>query len=124
MVSILRLTSLRITDDFSYSAAIVDCWTIGELSAACCCPSLMVLQPLIRKLGINLGSVRSGGSNKHSDAPSKSRASSRKIMFGPSSRGTGSQPGVSENMHESEVELFSIDPATKHDDRNEAGSAV
>ena len=113
MVSILRMTELRISDDFSYSAAVIDCWTIGELSAACSCPSLMVLQPLLKKLGINFGSVRSGSSNKRSDAPSR---------YGLSSRRTGSRPDMPEDMDGSEVEL--VDYATKYDNRHEAGSAV
>lgn len=105
LVSILRLNFLRITDDFSYSAAIVDCWTIGELSAACSCPSLMVLQPFLKKLGIDLGSFRHSSSLRLSDAVGRSGPSIRKIVFGPSSRSTGSQPG---NMHGSEVELYQL----------------
>ncbi|KAK7981482.1 hypothetical protein PG988_003720 [Apiospora saccharicola] len=107
VVSILRLTLLRVTDDFSYSAAIIDCWTIGELSAACSCPSLMVLQPLMVRLGINLTSLR-GSSHKLSDnaaGGSSGPSSSRKSVIGRSARGTGSQP---ENMHGSEVELYQL----------------
>lgn len=118
------MTSLRISDDFSYSAAIIDCWTVGELSAACCCPSLMVLQPLLRKVGTNLGSVRRGSSHKRSDAPSKSRASSRQLTSGPLGRRTGSQLGLPENMDGSEVELFRVDPAAKYGYRCEIGVAV
>ncbi|KAK8029248.1 hypothetical protein PG991_006304 [Apiospora marii] len=104
VVSILRLTFLRITDDFGYSAAIIDCWTIGELSAACSCPSLMVLQPFIKKLGINLSSFRNH-SRKLSDAPGRSRPSSRKIVFGSSGRRSAPQP---ENANGSEVELYQL----------------
>lgn len=113
MVSILRLTELRISDDFSYSAAVIDCWTIGELSAACSCPSLMVLQPLLKKLGINIGSFQSSSSNKGSKSPSR---------YGPSSQRTGSRSDMPEDMDGSEVEL--VDYVTKYDHRHENGSAV
>ncbi|KAK6832906.1 hypothetical protein PG987_007600 [Apiospora arundinis] len=123
VVSILRLTFLQITDDFSYSAAIIDCWTIGELSAACSCPSLMVLQPLLKKLGIYLSTFRRS-SYRRSGAPGETTPFSRKTGFGPLSRKTGSQPDMPENMHGSEVELCSLESATKRDGRHAVGLAV
>ncbi|KAK8004472.1 hypothetical protein PG989_004191 [Apiospora arundinis] len=123
VVSILRLTFLQITDDFSYSAAIIDCWTIGELSAACSCPSLMVLQPLLKKLGIYLSTFRRS-SYRRSDAPGETTPFSRKTGFGPLSRKIGSQPDMPENMHGSEVELCSLESATKRDGRHAVGLAV
>lgn len=109
IVSILRMTSIRFHDAAQFGFS-VGCWTMGELAAGCICPSLMVLQPFLRKLTSGQSAPR------RSTEPGSRHHRYESSELGPLGWKGPSDTPLGRGSHGSEVELYSRDISTPESD--------